>query len=140
MRIWLGLSIFSVSSLDSFVSKGCKSWILVWVVLWVGWWGSWLGLVWTFSWNPKYFNESCLVVWKLIFFGVIYCRFGPIVLSKVKVLLVLLLVVYFLSRDVLDIIGCHLVVRLGEWFWWMDGLIDFPSTVVVKDEYELLFK
>ena len=40
----------------------------------------------------------------MIFFGVIYFLFG----------LVLLLIVYVLSREVLDIVGCQLGVLINE--------------------------
>ena len=50
----------------------------------------------------------------MILFGVIYFLFGFIVLSKVKILLVLLLVVCALSRELLDIVGCQLGVLIDE--------------------------
>ena len=112
--MWFGSSVFNVVPLDSFVSNGCKSWIFVWVVLWVGCWGNKLGLVCDFSLNPNAFNESCLVVWKEILFGVVDFLFGAIVLSKINVLLGLMLVVYTLSLDVLDIVGCQVGVLIDE--------------------------
>ena len=60
----------------------------------------------------------------MIFFGVIYFLFG----------LVLLLVVYVLSREVLDIVGCQLGVLIDEWLWWVEGSFDFLVTIVDEDE------
>ena len=64
--------------------------------------------------NLNDLNESCLFVWKWILVGVIDFLFGAIVLSKVNVLLVLLLMVYTLRREVLEIIDCHLGLLIGE--------------------------
>ena len=50
----------------------------------------------------------------MILFGVIDFLFGAIFLSKVKVLLVLLLVVYAFSQELLDIVGCQLGVLIDE--------------------------
>ena len=127
--MWFRLSIFSVSPLDAFVSKGVIFWSLDWVVLSVGCWGNWLGLVWISSLNPNDFNESCLVVWKWILVGVIAFFFGAIVLSKVNVLLVMLLLVYAFRRQLLETIGCQLG-SICRCFFWVDDSFD---TLVDED-------
>ena len=136
--MWFGLSISRVSPLDSFVSKGVKFWILDWVVLLVGCWGNWLGLVWIFSLNPNDFKESCFVVWKWILVGVTGFLFGTIFLSKVNVLLLLLLLVYALSREVLEMIGCHLGLLIGKWFRWVDDSFDSLVSFVDEDWSDFL--
>ena len=55
-----------------------------------------------------------MVVGKDILFGVVAFLFGALVLSNVNVLLGLKLVVYTLSLDVLDIIGCKVGVLIDE--------------------------
>ena len=88
--------------------------MLYWEVVSSDNWLIWFNGVATFAQNPNAVNESCLVVntWGLVG-GKIFI-FGTIVLSKVNILLVLLLWVYALMREVLDIIGCHVVETSGE--------------------------
>ena len=131
--MWFGLSIFSVSPLDPFLSKGVRFWILDWAVLFVGCWGNWLGLVWIFSLSPNDFNESCLVVWKCILVGVVDFLFGSIFLSKVDVLLVVVLLVYAFNREVLEIIDFHLGLSICKYFFWVDELFDTLVSFVDED-------
>ena len=55
-----------------------------------------------------------MVVGNDILFGVVAFLFGIFVLSNVSVLLGLRLVVYTLSLDVLDIVGCQVGVLIDE--------------------------
>ena len=112
--MWFGSRNVSLSPLNSFVSKGSICCIGGCIVLSIGIELMWCDGVVTFARKPNAVNESYLVVstWSLV--GVKIFLFGAIVLSKVNVRLGLLLWIYALMREVLDIIGCHIGETIGE--------------------------
>ena len=105
--MWFGSRSVSLSPLNLFVSKGSIYCIEDFIVLSIGIALMWCDGVVTFVRKPNAVNESCLVVSTWILVGVKIFLFGAIVLSKVNVRLGVLLCIYALIRDVLDIFGCH---------------------------------
>ena len=80
------------------------------------------GFLWVFPLKPNDFKVSCLVGWCWVLIGFIDFPFELIVLSKVNVLLIFFLLVYSVRGEMLEMIGCHLVISCCDWLLQVDEL------------------